>query len=57
MTTTIHAAIDYGAMAWLPTEPPWFFVDQLTAIDNTCARAALGTLKTTPAVFLGTTST
>lgn len=39
-------------MAWLPTEPPWFFVDQLTAIDNTCARAALGTLKTTPAVFL-----
>lgn len=52
VTTTIHTAINYGAMAWLPTKPPRFFVDQLTAIDNTCARAALGALKTTPAVFL-----
>lgn len=52
MMTTIHAAIDYGAMAWLPTETPRFFEDQLAAIDNTCARAALGALKTTPTVFL-----
>lgn len=52
MTTTIHTASDYGAMAWLPTEPPNFFVDQLTVIDNTCARAALGALKSTPEIFL-----
>lgn len=52
MTTTIHAAVDYSAVAWLPTEPPRFFVDQLAAIDNTCARSALGALKTTPTVFL-----
>lgn len=52
MTTTIHAATDYGVMAWLPTDPPNFFVEQMTAVDLTCARAALGSLKTTPAVFL-----
>lgn len=52
MTTTIHATTDYGAMAWLPAEPPKFFTDQLTIIDNLGAKAALGALSTTPAVFL-----
>lgn len=36
----------------MSTEPPNFFIEQLTAIDFTCARAALGAMRTTPAVFL-----
>lgn len=52
MTTTIHAATDYGVKAWLSTEPPNYFIDQLTAIDLPRARAALGALRTTLAVFL-----
>lgn len=52
MTTTIHAATDYRVMAWLPTEPSSFFLEQMTSIDLTCARAAIGALHTTPSVFL-----
>lgn len=52
MTTTIHAATNYGVMVWLPPKPPNFFIEQMLAIDLTCARASLGALQTTPSVFL-----
>lgn len=52
MTTTVHTALDYGVAAWLPFEPPQYFLDKLSIIDHTCARAALGALPSTPAVFL-----
>lgn len=52
LTTTIHAAIDYGVAAWMPLEVPRYFTDKLSTIDHTCARAALGALKSTPAAFL-----
>lgn len=52
LTTTIHAALDYGVAAWLPFEPPQYFTDKLSIIDNTCARAYLGALPSTPAIFL-----
>lgn len=43
--------------AWLQFEPPAYFIAQLAAIDHTCARAALGALASTPAVFLKHDST
>lgn len=52
LTTTIHAATDYGVAAWLQFEPPTYFIKQMTVIDNICARAALGALPSTPAAFL-----
>lgn len=52
LTTTIHAAIDYGVATWMPLEVPQYFTDKLSVIDHTCARAALGALKSTPAPFL-----
>lgn len=52
ITTTIHAAIDYGIAAWMPLEVPQYFIDKLSTIDHTCAREALGALKSTPTIFL-----
>lgn len=52
LTTTIHAAIDYGVAAWMPLNPPKYFTDKLSTIDHTCAQAALGALKFTPSIFL-----
>lgn len=52
LTTTIHAAIDYGVAAWMPLEIPQYFTDKLRIIDHTCARASLGALKSTHTVFL-----
>lgn len=52
LTTTVHTSTDYGAAAWLPMEVPEYFTNKLSVIDNTCARAALGALKSTPDVFL-----
>lgn len=52
LTATVHAATDYGIAAWLPLKPLKYFIKQLTTIDHICARAALGALPSTPAVFL-----
>lgn len=52
ITTTIHAAIDYGVAAWMPLKIPQYYLDKLSVIDHTCARAALGALKSTPTAFL-----
>lgn len=52
LTTTIHAAIDYGIAAWMPLKIPKYFTEKLSIIDHICARATLGALKTTPSLFL-----
>lgn len=52
ITMTIHAAIDYGIAAWMPPEIPQYYLDKLSVIDHTCARAALDALKSTPSAFL-----
>lgn len=52
LSTIIHTATDYRAAAWLPFEVPKYFVDKLSTIDLTCARSALGALKSTPKIFL-----
>lgn len=52
ITKTIHTALDYGLSAWLPFEPPHYFIKELMTIENTSIRAALGALPTTPTIFL-----
>ncbi|KAG0150691.1 hypothetical protein CROQUDRAFT_87522 [Cronartium quercuum f. sp. fusiforme G11] len=52
LSFTVHSVINYGVAAWLPLEPPEYFVSQLRVIDNLIARAALGALPSTPEVFL-----
>lgn len=52
LTTTVHTATDYGAAAWMGLDVPDYFANQQSIIDNSCARSALGALKSTPTVFL-----
>lgn len=52
LSTTVHTATDYGLAAWLSFDPPTYFTNHLSTIDNTSARAALGALPTTPKPFL-----
>lgn len=52
ITSTVHAATDYAAAAWLNLSVPKFFVEKLTSIDSICATRALGALRNSPQVFL-----
>lgn len=52
LTTTVHLAIDYRVVAWMPLKIPTYFTDKLGTIDYKCARAALGALNSTPSIFL-----
>lgn len=52
LTTTAHTATDRGTAAWLASDIPEHFADKLSTLDNTCARAARGALKTKSAFFL-----
>lgn len=52
ITSTVHAATDYAAAAWINLPVPKYFTEQLTTIDSICATRALGALRNSPQVFL-----
>lgn len=52
ITSTVHAATDYAAAAWIGLPIPQFFSEKLTSIDSICATKALGALKNSPYLFL-----
>lgn len=52
ITATVHSAVDYTLPAWMAFDQEEYFLKDLQVIDLTCARAALGALRTTPAMFL-----
>lgn len=52
ITSTVHAATDYAAAAWLSLPIPKFYVEKLSTINTICATKALGALKNSPHVFL-----
>lgn len=52
ITSTVHAATDYSAAAWLPLPVPKFFSEKLAFIDNICATRTLGALRNSPHLFL-----
>lgn len=52
ITSTVHAATDYAAAAWLSLPVPKFYADKLTSIDTICATKALGALRNSPHIFL-----
>lgn len=52
ITSTVHAATDYAAAAWLQLPVPKFFSEKLTSIDSICATRALGALRNSPHIFL-----
>lgn len=52
ITSTVHAATDYAAAAWMSLPIPRFYVDKLSTIDAICATKALGALKNSPHIFL-----
>lgn len=52
ITSTVHAAIDYAAAAWINLPIPQYFTKKLTKIDTICATKALGALENSPHIFL-----
>lgn len=52
LTSTVHAATDYAAAAWMNLPVLKFFSEQLMKIDAICATQALGALKNSPHLFL-----
>lgn len=52
VTSTVHAATNYAAVAWLLLPVPKFFSEKQAAIDAICATRALGALKNSPNIFL-----
>lgn len=52
LSSTVHAATDYAAAAWINLPIPKFFAEQLSAVDAICATRALGALRNTPHLFL-----
>lgn len=52
ITSTVHAATDYAAAAWLQLPIPKYFSEKLAAIDGICATRALGALRNSPFLFL-----
>lgn len=52
ITSTVHAATDYAAAAWLQLTIPKFFIEKLSSIDGICATRALGALRNSSHIFL-----
>lgn len=52
LSSTVHAATDYAAAAWMNLPVPKFFSEQLTRVDTICATRALGALRNSPELFL-----
>lgn len=52
ISSTVHAATDYAAAAWLNLPIPKYFAEKLSSIDAICATRALGALRNSPQLFL-----
>lgn len=52
ISSTVHAATDYAATAWINLPIPKYFAEKLMTIDAICATKALGAFKNSPHLFL-----